>query len=326
VATYMLMNDIHFSDRPPSSCTDTYLDDLFDICRETTLIAAARGVAGVIWPGDVFHHKTPGRTSHATVRRVIELAGTYPCPVYVVPGNHDMTHDRLDSIDETQPLGVLFASGAVRMLHGWAGPDERLDRDGWTDPIYGVPWLQRFDAETVTAALADYRDNPPEHPHHLVVTHAPLYRPGLELPYEFYPTIDWAAAMGNTGSCHYGHVHEAHGIYTNGGVTFCNPGAISRGSLHEHNLSREVSVAIWDSTTAEFEIVPVPHKPADQVFRLADIAEDKTAQVTLEQFLTSIATTRIEVTSIEAVMAHVRTLDLDEPLQKIIAELLEGVG
>jgi hypothetical protein len=46
----------------------------------------------------------------------------------------------------------------------------------------------------------------------------------------------------------------------------------------------------------------------------------------LEQFLTSIATTRIEVTSIEAVMAHVRTLDLDEPLQKIIAELLEGVG
>jgi predicted phosphodiesterase len=331
MARYMLMGDIHLSDTPPSSCTPSYQDDIFSILWETSTIAARMGVRGVIWAGDIFHHKTPGRTSHRTVSRLIRLAQSYPCPVHVVPGNHDMSNDRIESIDETQPLGVLLASGAVQLLAGWMLPTDtdldETDHSGWLPPVYGVPWLQRFDDDTVGDALADYRGEEDNYTDHcLVVAHAPLYPPGQELKFEHYPTPAWADAMGNTGSVYYGHVHEAHLTYTTGGITFCNPGAISRGSLHEHNLSRKVSVAVWDSETGEFEIVEVPHKPADEVFLLEAAAQAKDGKLNFDAFLSQIATTRVSTASLEAVIAQVRQMALDPELEKVLITLLEAVA
>lgn len=323
---YMLMGDIHLSDRPPSSCTETYLDDIFAILEETVTLAETRGVRAVIWAGDIFHIKTPGRTTHSTVKRVIELAKQYPCPVYVVPGNHDLQHDRLSSINETQPLGVVLASGAVQLLNGWLAPYDLDDDAFFVSPVYGVPWLMRFEDATVSDALADYRELVAESQPSLLVTHAPLYPPGHELKYEFYPTSAWADAMENHGSVYYGHVHEPHGVYTSNGVTFCNAGAISRGSLHEHNLTREVSIALWDSDTGQFTIQPIPHKPAAEVFLLQKLGEIKTTQLKLDEFLASVGQATIEITSIESVMHHVRSQGLRPELTTLVQELLTGAA
>lgn len=316
---YLLVNDVHLSDRPPSSCTDTYLADLFDLLRGVGDIAAQRSANAVIFAGDFYHHKTPGRTSHATVRATIDVLRDYPCPSYVVPGNHDMQHDRLDSIDTTQPLGVVIASGALRLLNGWMKSSHDLDG---LDLIYGVPWLWRFDDQSVGDALEDWRHCDPEDAHGLVVTHAPLYPPGQELKYEYYHAAKWADAMDNWGTVHYGHVHEPHGIYVVDGVTFSNPGALSRGSLHEHNLIREIKIAVWNSDTGDIDHVVVPHKPAEEVFRLVQADEVKTAQLELDEFLASIGQTRIEITSVEAVMDHIRSLALGPELEKLVENLL----
>jgi DNA repair exonuclease SbcCD nuclease subunit len=188
--------------------------------------------AVAVWAGDIFHIKTPGRNSHKLVQSVIDVVKAYPNELYIVPGNHDLSHDRLDSIS-SQPLGVLFKAGAKK-LAGW-----HIE-----EPIYGVPWLQRFNDENVDAVLEEFRfrheyypaiSKDPKDFTGLVVTHAPLYPPGKELPYEFYDTHKWATAMGNRGSVFYGHVHNPHGVYDVDGVTFCNNGALSRGSLDESN-------------------------------------------------------------------------------------------
>lgn len=315
---YLLMGDIHLSDRPPSSCTDSYNDDIFQLLEHTVHIARSRDVSAVIWAGDIFHHKTPGRTSHQTVRRAIELVASYPCQVWVVAGNHDLSNDRLESIEDGQPLGVMVTAQAVGLLDGWMFSG--------AEPVYGVPWLGRFTDDTVNAALADYRHADPEDAHFLVVTHAPLYPPGRELPYEHYTANCWSSAMGHSGSVYYGHVHEAHGIYTVDGVTYCNPGALSRGSLHEHNLTRRIQVALWDDETGEFELIDVPHKPADEVFRLAQIGEIKTAQLALDGFLASVGETRLEITSTEAVIAHIRSLGVGADLETVLIELLDHAG
>src|SRR4051812_49721810 len=98
--------------------------------------------AAIILAGDVFHHKAPSRTSHGTVMRFIDWARDALVQVYVVPGNHDMQNDRVASLHESQPLGVVCASGVVDLLDGW------ID-DGCADYVYGVPWQMTFDKANV---------------------------------------------------------------------------------------------------------------------------------------------------------------------------------
>lgn len=321
----LIVGDVHLSDRPPSSCTDSYLTDLFDLLGQVA--GLSRDYDAVVQAGDLFHYKIPGRTSHRTMQATIEWVGDCACPVYVVPGNHDMTNDRFESVMDSQPLGVVLRAGA-RLLRGW-------DPSGL--PLYGVPWLSTWndrDPETggpSALALGDVAEateawrRAPLDGHRLLVTHAPFYAPGFELPYEFFPTAAFAAALGRTGQVYYGHVHEAHGIYESGGVTFANHGALSRGSIAEYDVKREIAVTSWDSGTGEFTKIPLAYRPAEEVYRMADVTEARTAQLSLDIFLASIGEASIQITSVEAVMAHVRELGLDPSVEKIIQDLLVEV-
>ena len=322
----MLIGDVHLADRPPSSCTDDYLEDLFNLMDQASVVAKARSCHAIVQAGDWFHIKMPSRNSHKLVIRSIEWAANAPCPVYVVPGNHDLSNDRLASLDEGQPLGAVIRSESVQMLQGWP-----KDLSPAKLRIYGVPWLQEWDAEesvadqAVSDALADYRADSEDSVPFLVVTHAPFYPPGKEPTYEnaeYYSPEKFALHMDGHGSVYHGHIHEQHPEYISGGVRFCNNGALSRGSLTEYNLSRPVGVTLWDSTTGEFEFVPLDAKPASEVFRLKEIGEVKTSQAELDAFLASIGQTSVEITSIEAVMDHLKTLNLGKDFERLVEELL----
>jgi DNA repair exonuclease SbcCD nuclease subunit len=320
VAKYLLINDVHLSDRPPSSCTDTYLDDLFDLLGQVVVLARVQQVSALVIAGDLFHCKAPSRVSHRMMIRLVKWIRSAPCPVAVVAGNHDLQHDRVESLDETQPLGMLVKSDLVRLLDGW-DPDF---------PLYGVPWQQEWTDEAVNTALAAFRG---PKGNALVVTHAPLYPPGLELEYEFYPAPKFAEAMGGTGYCYYGHVHERHGIwltepastFLDGGssqVTFCNPGALSRGSLHEHNLTRVPACVVWDSDTGQFTEIPLNARPPEEVFRLKEAREVTDMRGRLDEFLAAIGSTTLEGVSVESVIEHIRSLGLPEADTALAIDLL----
>jgi Icc-related predicted phosphoesterase len=310
----LCLGDLHLSDRPPSSCTDTYLDDLLQLLTHVIeVVVEEQGVSFIVLAGDIFHNKAPSRNSHKLVQLLIRILRKSKVPVFIVPGNHDIQNDRLESIYLTQPLGVILESGAAELL------------DGWNGFLFGLPWQQRWEDEYVQSALLDYTiaQNSGEKPYNcLVVTHAPLYPPGQELPYEFYPAANFADAMGNHGCVFYGHVHEPHGIYEVNGVRFCNPGAFSRGSLHEYNLTRDIYATIWDSNTGTFDQVRLPAKPADQVFRLQDQDRRVDAKEHLGGFLAEIGSTRLEVVSAEAVTERVKQLGLGKDVELLVEELL----
>ncbi len=319
MAKYVLIGDIHASDRPPSSCTDRYLTDLLEMLAEVNRLAESQKASGIVWAGDVFHHKAPSRTSHRLVMALLRLIEDAPCRVYIVPGNHDMQHDQEESVSITQPLGVLVRSPKAWLLDGWDGDDFGDDRPGI---LYGVPWQQHWTDEAVRDELYDYRRG---EPNSLVVTHAPLYPPGLELPYEHYPVARFAEAMGNVGYVFYGHVHEPHGIYEVDGVTFCNNGALSRGSLHEYNLTRQPLATVWDThAPGRFEGVPLQTAPpASEVFRLQEKQQVTDMQGRLDDFLASISSASLEIVSVESVVKHVREMRLGRPVEALIEELIE---
>lgn len=311
-----LIGDLHLSDKPPSNCTDAYNDQLFAMLDEVVKIAADRVLDAVAFAGDLFHIKRPSATSHGTVQRMIEVVQAFDCPVYLVVGNHDILHDRVDSIHETQPFGVLLRSGA-RLLDGWA-PDL---------PLYGVPWQQRwnegapaFDAWCSGDGMHDAEGS-------LVVTHAPLYPPGEELPWENIPASVVAAWMRNVGHLYYGHVHDFHGVFTCDGVVFCNQGALSRGSLHESDLTRRPAMTIWHSEVdgpAAFERVELQSAPpASEVFRLEEAGVRIDYRDRMAAFLGALSDSTVTATSVEAVVAHVQSMPgLSDPERVLAAEVL----
>ncbi len=331
MAKYLIINDVHLTNdnSHPASCTASYTDDLFDLLYQANELAKDFACLGIIQLGDLFHIKAPGRNSHALIQRTIKWAGSAPCPVWVVPGNHDLSNDRLESLDEGQPLGVLYDSGKVLRADKTLVHPRGLNN---FQPIYGVPWQMYWDAEhsvadqAVKTALKDFvpSDSP-----QLIVTHAPFFPPGANPAYEHYSTEKFSNYVNPDGKSNvqviYGHIHDWHGEYVVNGVRFANYGALSRGSLTESNLTRPVGVTIWDSITGRFEFVELNSRPASEVFRVKEIEEVRTTQLKLDEFLQSVGQTSIEITTVESVMDKVRALKLGKDFERVVEELLTTV-
>ena len=310
----------------PASCTSSYTDDLFDLLYQANSVAKKHSCQAIIQLGDLFHIKTPGRNSHQLIQRTMRWASEAPCPVAVVPGNHDLLNDRLESLDEGQPLGVLYSSGIVSRAEGYLKLARGLNN---FIPVYGVPWQQFWDADhsvadqAVKAALSNFipSDTP-----QLIVTHAPFFPEGINPAYEHYSVDKFSRYVNPDGKSNvqviYGHIHDYHGEYVVNGVRFVNYGALSRGSLTESNLTRDVGVTIWDSVTGRFEFIALQAKPAEQVFRVKEIAEVKTTQLKLDEFLKSVGQSSIEVTTISSVMDKIRSLKLGKDFENVVEELL----
>lgn len=315
----LLVGDIHLADKPPSIRTDEYADQILEKLTQTVDIAKQREVDCVVWVGDVFHVKAPARTSHALVQKTVDVVRAYEKPVFIVPGNHDMQYDRLDSLHK-QPLGVLYKAGALPLVGPATAYGQNFD-------MFGIPWLYDWkkDLPKVMRRWTESGTN-------LIVGHAPLLPPGKMAPFEYIDVQDFVNMMGRDGSVFYGHMHDNHGVYhveNPHHVRFCNFGAISRGSLHESSLSRKPAVAIYepgvDGKTHIFDRVELNHLPAEAVFRLSEkqIKDDKVRR--LDEFLEGIEATSFDVLSVELVLAHLDTLDLKPETKNQITECLEEV-
>jgi DNA repair exonuclease SbcCD nuclease subunit len=317
----MLIGDIHARDTSPRNRLPGYLDEVIDLLTQAADMQTAMGIECVVLAGDIFDHKRPGATSHGTIVRLINTLRLF-ANAYVVTGNHDIRNDRLDTLD-TQPLGVLIASGALKPLDGWMRNTEDY-------PIYGLPWLQDWkDPKAREAALEDWHKISPRYrANSLIVTHAPIYPPdkAQSQMFELVPTHgpnSLSEAMGNHGYVYYGHIHEDHGIFTDDGVTYCNVGALSRGSLNEHNTSRAIQVAVWDSTSG-FSTHELDYQPADSIFAVQRVLDNKASAASLDEFLSEVGSATLDISNTHSVIDHIRTrTDLGPRVPPLAIKILE---
>lgn len=310
----LVVGDIHLADRPPSIRTDAYAEQILAKLKQTVDIAHKVDVDVVIWAGDVFHIKTPSRTSHELVQKTCDVMREYKRPLLIVPGNHDMRHDRLDTLPE-QPLGVLFKAGAIPLV----GDVEMATANGLVR-VFGIPYLYDWKRD-----LPKYMSEWKASKAGLMVTHAPIVPPGETRPFEIIDASDWSTLMERHGEVYFAHMHDPDGTFVVNETKFCNQGAISRGSLHEKTVLREPSVTIYsdDPLHETFSKQVLEFLPPEDVFRL-DVKNATDAKLEkLDTFLTSVQETELEGLSVEQVQAHLDTLELTSTTRGLILELLE---
>jgi predicted phosphodiesterase len=311
----ILVGDVHLADKPPSVRTEDYAEQILGKLKFAVDKAIELKVDLLALAGDVFHVKTPSRTSHGLIVRVLEIlapAAKAGIEVGIVAGNHDMMHDRIESL-ETQPLGVLFKSGITPLF----GNHPHLD-------VVGVPYLQDWVGDLKSwlghSVITDQT---------LVITHAPIMPPGVSVPYEYIDAESWAEFQ-KTGNLYYGHIHEAHGVYRDPrvGLVFCNQGALSRGSLHESDQTRAPAITLFNSEEdylGRFQRIEVPHRPAPEVFTLEPVIARERRLGQAEEFIRRIGTTTLDALSVEAVIAAIEGLDAERDVKSYAAELLREV-
>jgi DNA repair exonuclease SbcCD nuclease subunit len=319
---YIFVGDVHAADNPPRFCTEAYLTDMWKVLDELVPKAATETDAeAVVFVGDLFHHKAPSRTSHGLVAKLMRVFTNYPCPVYVVPGNHDIQHDRLTSLPQS-PLGVLEKAGAIQFLWPAApnGPEH----------VCGLPWTSSELDEKAMQAIDDLAAP-------VVVAHAPLYPPGKELRFEYWDIELFVSLLPEQVThVYYGHVHDMHGAWSYDApdgrrIWFANHGAVTRGSISESDLRRPLGCTLWDVEEGfRFLDFTTELTPVEDLFRLEDAAEEKESKAGAQSWIDAVQSIHTAANSMGELLRAVRAQrgqageDVVRRAEELVSEVDQG--
>lgn len=225
--------DVHLADKGPRTRTDDYAAALLDKLKQVGEIARETSAVAVLDGGDFFHVKSPWKTSHDLLRRVMDVHRDYPCPVYACVGNHDCVYGDLAYLHQ-QPLGVLFTAGVFERLYD--AHEFHHEADGVKVRVVGVPYhgdkydydrlksIQKREGEFLVVVC------------HLYATPGPnttMFGSEDVVGYDFIRE-EMAADV-----VLFGHWHKDQGVMQIApGRYVINVGSLSRGSLSEEHADR----------------------------------------------------------------------------------------
>lgn len=272
---FVFTTDWHLTDTPPGKRTAGYREEIMakiEFVRDLTQKLQAVGLFG----GDAFHAKSPkspGNTFSLLTRLETVLRGFYLGQIFGTHGNHDLLHDRVDSIPH-QPIGTLIASGALRDLS--TGSVIFENRDGSSRvQVDAYPYT----SDDLFALERVLRAAPREEgvTHRIVLMHQ-YGNPG-DAPSMFgHPTIGFNRMVGSDYDfALWGHDHSRTETVKVGKCTHIRLGSLSRASLAEDEVDREIAAAVlsFKGSKVGFKEVPVPVQPLKIAFTAAARAVEK---------------------------------------------------
>lgn len=228
---FVTANDIHISDHAPRSRIDNFkvailgkIDQMRQACSKLKADAA-------LIAGDLFNLKEPARNSHGLNRDLVAVFNKFPCPIYMIEGNHDLTANRLDSIKD-QPLGVLFEDHTLIQLR-----EKVIEKNKIKVSLVGVPYIENLDLNTLVI--------PPKGDCVSQICIMHLYA-GLKGGKFFQNRIYGYDELAKLGADVYvlGHYHLDQGVYEQDGKRFINLGFMTRGTLAEDDIQHRPQIGL----------------------------------------------------------------------------------
>ena len=316
--------DIHLADRPPRGRVDDYAASIFEKLRQVAQIAGKVKAAAVVMGGDIFHVKAPIRNSHDLVRRAVEAFRGFPCPVWTILGNHDVLFAER-AMYTRQPVGVLEACGAMKILDHEKGLSALFEEEGVKVRVEGVP----YDVDFAPRRLAGIRKG--DEDWLLAVLHVLASKEAGNLGTERIFGYGELAQAAPADVFLLGHYHVNQGV-TRIGLEhprwFVNVGSISRGTLSYEDLARAPSICIMDfpkpgeGVTPKFTVVKLRVAEAKLAFRVEEHEEEKAAESEMGEFVAAVGR-ELEIGVDLDLNAVIERLDVEVGVKETVRKYLE---
>ena len=279
---FISANDIHISDTGPRSRIDNFKETMLGKIDQMRIACSKLQADAALITGDLYNLKNPSKNSHRLNQELIQAFRKFPCPIYMIPGNHDLTGNNLESLQE-QPLGVLYADGTlVNLTH------EILKKNGHKVSLVGIPYIDNFDISTIH--IPDKDDSIIQ----ICLMHVYAGPKGTMLFKNRIYGYDELSVL-DPDIFILGHYHIDQGIQELGGKHFINIGSMSRGVLSEEDVNHQpqlgfikISIDGDKKVTRTIQSIKLKIKPVEEVFDMKKWEEAKEESKEIEQFVTKL--------------------------------------
>ena len=307
--------DWHIADEAPQNRIDDYTETCFRKIGQIRSICEQHKADIALIGGDVFHVKSSSKVRHALVTRLIKEFASFPCPVYSIVGNHDISHNNIDTLPE-KPLGVLFACGSLKRLD-----EEVFTKDGVSVRIIGKhfdPKVTHKEFDTIQKGIEDWL---------CVAYHGYASLNGVSYPGEVtfkyhtlakLPVDDWF----------FGHWHIDQSVMTIQEKNFVNVGSLTRGSLTLENVTRVPKAVVCEYTKTERKMIQIKLQvePAENVFDIQKKNRIDKEQETIHRFITSLRTNTLDKSPSLSIDDRVVSYHVDAHIKNKVMDLLAEAG
>lgn len=293
---FVWRTDVHCADQSPASRTDDWATTVMDKLTQVGQIAEQVGATAVLDGGDFFNPKTPSRTTHSLVQRIVGVHAAYPCPVFANVGNHDCRHSQISALPES-PLGTLFESGVFRRCYTVREEGQVTQRyeQEFSDStcrvkVAGIPYHgPRYD-------LDHFRDIEKGEADHLVVMAHVLASPhggSMFAGEDIIKYSDLVDLNPEVSVWLFGHWHKDQGVTEIApGKWVVNIGSLTRGSLSQDNVDRKPGVAILTfegKSQPKIEVQRLKVRPSSEVFDMEKRVREESRSMTMDAFVDEVA-------------------------------------
>jgi len=298
----MFINDIHLTLTSPAKRKQTYFKEICAKLEEIKEVAERIGSTAIVLTGDIFHRRNE---DYLTLNWFLNWIKECPCPVHAVIGNHDYVGN-LANI-RYKPMGSLIWSGLCNVNNAF------IESENTSCMLFKKHWKYSNDVEYYKVKKSSARYN-------ILATHAPFIPDGVK---GFGTVFKYSQIKMTVDYIFHGHHHNDYGIQAVNGIRFVNLGALSRGSLVERDLKREIKIPILylgnKATVKQYKlknVLPIHEVISSSEEQLYDIERLDKEKVDL--FLSEVGMTRKDTIDFSWVYE-----DVGDPVKTCVKNYIE---
>jgi predicted phosphodiesterase len=312
-------SDEHLADLSPGYRKDDYRAAILSKLEWQGEFAQRFNANIFLRGGDFFHTKAANKTTMRTMAMAARVQRHFPCPTYVVAGNHDMSNNDPASLPG-QPLGVLLESHVFQLLR-----DETFESGSMKIRVVGVEYTTDLDVDGLHDIVRKKDENYTIALVHALAAMAPTEK--IQNLFNNERVFDYRDLVfdGCPDVYVFGHYHKDQGITDHLGVKFVNLGAISRGALTFENLERKPKIASIkiNPQGVSIEEHVVPHVDAAHVFDLERKEKLESLRHHMDEFISQLRTNDALVSD-DTIEARKKELSrFPQDVQNLALEVLE---